>query len=89
MFGVDTDHGNHPEDTIGVIVDCVNKVATFSDIQPPLEYMGAIDGNLFACIGCEVLPVQRYPHYRQASLFNSSGLHQWYIHGPLTTVLLC
>jgi purine-binding chemotaxis protein CheW len=42
---------NHREETVGVIVDRVNKVATFSDIQPPPEYVGGIDRNLFAGIG--------------------------------------
>jgi purine-binding chemotaxis protein CheW len=42
---------NHHVDTVGVIVDHVTKVTTFSDIQPPPEYAGGIDGNLFAGIG--------------------------------------
>lgn len=42
---------NHKEDTIGIIVDRVNKVTTFSDIQPPPERIGGINGNYFAGIG--------------------------------------
>jgi purine-binding chemotaxis protein CheW len=42
---------NHKEDTIGIIVDRVNKVATFTDIQPPPERIGGIQGNYFVGIG--------------------------------------
>jgi purine-binding chemotaxis protein CheW len=42
---------NHREDTVGIIVDHVNKVATFSDIQPPPDRVGGIDGNYFTGIG--------------------------------------
>jgi purine-binding chemotaxis protein CheW len=42
---------NHREDTVGIIVDLVNKVNTFSDIQPPPERVGGIDGNFFVGIG--------------------------------------
>jgi purine-binding chemotaxis protein CheW len=42
---------NHREDTVGIIVDRVNKVATFSDIQPPPDRVGGIDGNYFTGIG--------------------------------------
>lgn len=42
---------HHQEDTVGVIVDRVNKVATFSDIQLPPERVGGVDGNYFAGIG--------------------------------------
>ncbi|WP_276352357.1 chemotaxis protein CheW [Cohnella caldifontis] len=42
---------NHLEDTVGIIVDRVNKVATFSDIQPPPDRVGGIDGNFFVGIG--------------------------------------
>ncbi len=42
---------NHREDTVGIIVDRVSKVATFSDIQPPPERVGGIDGNFFVGIG--------------------------------------
>jgi purine-binding chemotaxis protein CheW len=42
---------HHREDTVGIIVDSVNKVTTFSDIQPPPDRVGGIDGNLFVGIG--------------------------------------
>jgi purine-binding chemotaxis protein CheW len=42
---------HHREDTVGIIVDSVNKVSTFSDIQPPPERVGGIDGNYFVGIG--------------------------------------
>ncbi|WP_256762399.1 chemotaxis protein CheW [Cohnella sp. WQ 127256] len=42
---------HHQEDTVGIIVDRVNKVATFSDIQAPPERVGGIDGNYFVGIG--------------------------------------
>ncbi|AOZ93035.1 chemotaxis protein CheW [Paenibacillus crassostreae] len=42
---------HHQEDTVGVIVDCVNKVTTFTDIQPPPERIGGIEGSYFVGIG--------------------------------------
>jgi purine-binding chemotaxis protein CheW len=42
---------HHQEDTVGIIVDRVNRVAMFSDIQFPPERVGGIDGNYFAGIG--------------------------------------
>ncbi|MHA0856925.1 chemotaxis protein CheW [Paenibacillus sp. CMAA1364] len=42
---------NHQEDAVGIIVDAVNKVTTFSDIQAPPERMGGIDGTYFVGIG--------------------------------------
>lgn len=42
---------NHREDTVGIIVDKVNKVATYPDIQLPPERVGGIDGNFFVGIG--------------------------------------
>jgi purine-binding chemotaxis protein CheW len=42
---------HHREDTVGIVVDSVNKVATFSDIQPPPDRVGGIDGNYFVGIG--------------------------------------
>jgi purine-binding chemotaxis protein CheW len=42
---------HHQEDTVGIVVDSVNKVSTFSDIQPPPERVGGIDGNYFVGIG--------------------------------------
>lgn len=42
---------HHQEDTVGIIVDRVNKVTTFSDIQLPPERIGGVDGNYFVGIG--------------------------------------
>jgi purine-binding chemotaxis protein CheW len=42
---------NHREESIGIIVDRVNKVTTFSDIQPPPERVGGINGSYFVGIG--------------------------------------
>ncbi|HEY2493266.1 MAG TPA: chemotaxis protein CheW [Paenibacillus sp.] len=42
---------HHLEDTVGIIVDRVNKVTMFSDIQAPPERIGGIDGNYFVGIG--------------------------------------
>jgi purine-binding chemotaxis protein CheW len=42
---------NHLEDTVGIIVDRVNKVTNFSDIQIPPDRVGGIDGNYFIGIG--------------------------------------
>lgn len=42
---------NHREDTVGIIVDRVSKVTTFSDIQTPPDRVGGIDGNFFVGIG--------------------------------------
>jgi purine-binding chemotaxis protein CheW len=42
---------HHRDDTVGIIVDSVNKVTTFSDIQPPPDRVGGIDGNFFVGIG--------------------------------------
>lgn len=42
---------HHQEDTVGIIVDRVNKVTTFSDIQQPPDRVGGIDGNFFTGIG--------------------------------------
>ncbi len=39
------------EEMIGVIVDRVNHVASFSDIQPPPETVAGIDGNYFEGLG--------------------------------------
>jgi purine-binding chemotaxis protein CheW len=41
----------HQENTVGIIVDSVNKVTTFSDFQPPPERVGGLDGSLFSGIG--------------------------------------
>lgn len=42
---------HHQEDTVGIIVDRVNKVATFDDIQSPPERIGGVEGNYFIGIG--------------------------------------
>ncbi|WP_058300289.1 chemotaxis protein CheW [Gorillibacterium timonense] len=42
---------HHRAETVGVIVDRVNRVTTFSEIQPPPEQVGGRDGNLFTGIG--------------------------------------
>jgi purine-binding chemotaxis protein CheW len=41
----------HMQDTVGIIVDRVNKVTTFSEIQPPPARVGGIEGSLFIGIG--------------------------------------
>lgn len=42
---------NHKEESIGIIVDQVNKVTTFPDIQPPPEYVRGVSGAYFIGIG--------------------------------------
>lgn len=42
---------HHREDKVGIIVDRVNKVAVFKNIEPPPDHVGNIDGHLFAGIG--------------------------------------
>lgn len=42
---------HHKEEKIGIIVDRVNKVTTFSDIQSPPDRVGGNDGSLFSGIG--------------------------------------
>ncbi|WP_138494624.1 chemotaxis protein CheW [Paenibacillus pinistramenti] len=42
---------HHTEDTVGIMVDRVSKVTTFSDIQPPPERVGGVEGNFFVGIG--------------------------------------
>lgn len=42
---------HHREDTVGVIVDRVNKVTQFADMQPPPSRVGGINGSFFAGIG--------------------------------------
>lgn len=39
------------DEMIGIVVDMVNKVIKFSDIQPPPEMVAGIDGNYFQGIG--------------------------------------
>ena len=38
-------------DMVGIIVDRVNQVVRFNDIQPPPEMVAGIDGNYFEGIG--------------------------------------
>ncbi|MEF2968983.1 chemotaxis protein CheW [Paenibacillus sp. M1] len=42
---------HHREEAVGIIVDRVNKVTTFSDIQPPPERVGGVQGGFFTGIG--------------------------------------
>lgn len=42
---------HHQEEAIGIIVDYVNKVTTFSDIQLPPERVGGVNGGYFTGIG--------------------------------------
>ncbi|MEB3100802.1 chemotaxis protein CheW [Ferviditalea candida] len=42
---------NHVEETVGIIVDYVNKVATYPDIQPPPDRVGSIHGANFTGVG--------------------------------------
>ncbi|RXZ79814.1 purine-binding chemotaxis protein CheW [Paenibacillaceae bacterium] len=42
---------HHQEESIGIIVDRVNRVTTFSDIQPPPDRVGGISGAYFIGIG--------------------------------------
>lgn len=44
---------NHHEETIGIIVDRVDQVTTFTDIQPPLERIAGINGANFTGIGIQ------------------------------------
>lgn len=39
------------DEVVGIIVDKVNQVVRFSDIQPPPEMMAGIDGSYFEGIG--------------------------------------
>jgi len=39
------------DDMVGIVVDKVNMVIKFSDIQPPPEMIAGIDGNYFEGIG--------------------------------------
>lgn len=42
---------NHLEDTVGIIVDRVSKVTTFTDIQPPPDRFGGMESNYFIGVG--------------------------------------
>jgi purine-binding chemotaxis protein CheW len=39
------------EETVGMIVDRVNKVTRFTDIQPPPEQLGSVSSNCLSGIG--------------------------------------
>jgi purine-binding chemotaxis protein CheW len=41
----------HQEEAVGIIVDQVNKVTTFPDIQSPPEHVGGVSGAYFLGIG--------------------------------------
>ena len=41
----------HLEESVGIIVDKVNKVTTFTDIQVPPDRVGGMNGNYFTGIG--------------------------------------
>jgi purine-binding chemotaxis protein CheW len=42
---------NHNEEMIGIVVDGVNQVIRFSDIQPSTEIVSGVDGSYFQGIG--------------------------------------
>ncbi|WP_027415010.1 chemotaxis protein CheW [Aneurinibacillus terranovensis] len=42
---------NHSDEMVGIVVDRVNQVTTFSDIQPPPERIGSVRGSYFTGIG--------------------------------------
>ncbi|HEY8528515.1 MAG TPA: chemotaxis protein CheW [Paenibacillaceae bacterium] len=42
---------NHADEMVGIVVDRVNRVVTFSDIQPPPERVGSVHGSYFSGIG--------------------------------------
>jgi purine-binding chemotaxis protein CheW len=42
---------NHADEMVGIVVDQVNQVTTFSDIQPPPEKIGSVYGSYFTGIG--------------------------------------
>jgi purine-binding chemotaxis protein CheW len=41
----------HREESVGIIVDQVNKVTTYPDIQPPPDRVGGVSGAYFTGIG--------------------------------------
>lgn len=60
LFGLATDEYtkqtriivvNHEEETIGIIVDGVDRVTTFADIQAPPDRVGGVNGANFTGIG--------------------------------------
>jgi purine-binding chemotaxis protein CheW len=42
---------NHREESVGIIVDRVNKVTMFTDIQSPPDRIGGVNGSYFVGIG--------------------------------------
>ncbi|WP_311764997.1 chemotaxis protein CheW [Paenibacillus agricola] len=36
---------------VGIVVDRLNQVTTFSDVQPPPEQIGSVHGSYFTGIG--------------------------------------
>lgn len=42
---------NHADDMVGIVVDQVNQVTTFADIQSPPERIGSVQGSYFTGIG--------------------------------------
>lgn len=42
---------NHVDEMVGIVVDRVNQVTTFTDIQPPPERIGSVQGSYFTGIG--------------------------------------
>jgi len=42
---------NYADDMVGIVVDQVNQVTTFADIQPPPERIGSVQGSYFTGIG--------------------------------------
>ncbi|MNC31394.1 hypothetical protein D3C75_797130 [compost metagenome] len=42
---------HHQEEAVGIIVDQVNKVTTYPEVQPPPAQIGSINGAFFAGIG--------------------------------------
>lgn len=43
---------NHADEMVGIVVDQVNQVTTFADIQPPPDRIGSVKGSFFEGIGC-------------------------------------
>lgn len=41
----------HQEESVGIIVDQVNKVTTYPEVEPPPVRMGSINGSFFTGIG--------------------------------------
>jgi purine-binding chemotaxis protein CheW len=42
---------NHQEEAVGIIVDQVNKVTTYPEVEPPPVQIGNVSGAFFAGIG--------------------------------------